>query len=106
MWLGFFLPLLRIDKSFVPVSTGSAQQNTKLNRSRMEVVNSFMTEAVIIQKPGFYMITASVMKELTEIKSLFNKTVYGLDWLLNVIVLKTLSYYHFENEYLSGKHRN
>ena len=45
----------------------------------MEVVNSFMTEAVIIQKPGFYMITASVMKELTEIKSLFNKTVYGLD---------------------------
>ena len=30
-----------------------------------------MTEAGIIEKPGFYMITASVMKELTGTEDLF-----------------------------------
>ena len=42
----------------------------------MDVINSFMTGAVIIKKPvhwtGFYMIAISVMKELTFIQQLLS----------------------------------
>ena len=84
---------------------------TKTNVSMFKIFNSFMTEAVIIKKPnhwfslqingtGFYMITASVMKELSSFQwneqiswkhNLKILLVHDLHKLQKVILAKSLS---------------